>query len=425
MLIHIVRMGDTLASIAERYGVSVARLRADNGITSDRLVVGQALIVMLPSQVHTVKAGETLSSIASIYGITVIELIQNNPALAISRVLYPGQTLTISFQGEKIRTIAINGYAYPHIERMTLRRALPYLTYLSVFSYGFKESGELIVPDDAALLSTAKEFRSAPVLVFTSIDENGGFSSERASRLFNDPALQNRILDEIIAVMKTKGYVGMDADFEYIRTEDAEGFFGFLGNAAARLHSEGFFLSVALAPKTSASQAGLLYEAHDYSAIGGIADHVLLMTYEWGYAYGPPMAVAPINQVRSVVQYAVTEIPPAKINLGIPNYGYDWTLPFEREGSRATTIGNEEAIQIAERNGAEIRFDEAAMSPFFNYTAFGNKHVVWFEDVRSVQAKYDLADEFALAGVGYWSIMRPFAQNWAYISAKYRVEKVL
>ena len=65
------------------------------------------------------------------------------------------------------------------------------------------------------------------------------------------------------------------------------------------------------------------------------------------------------------------------------------------------------------------------MSPFFNYTAFGNKHVVWFEDVRSVQAKYDLADEFALAGVGYWSIMRPFAQNWAYISAKYRVEKVL
>ena len=80
MLIHIVRMGDTLASIAERYGVSVARLRADNGITSDRLVVGRALIVMLPSQVHTVKAGETLSSIASIYGITVIELIQNNPA---------------------------------------------------------------------------------------------------------------------------------------------------------------------------------------------------------------------------------------------------------------------------------------------------------------------------------------------------------
>ena len=237
MLIHIVRMGDTLASIAERYGVSVARLRADNGITSDRLVVGQALIVMLPSQVHTVKAGETLSSIASIYGITVIELIQNNPALAISRVLYPGQTLTISFQGEKIRTIAINGYAYPHIERMTLRRALPYLTYLSVFSYGFKESGELIVPDDAALLSAAKEFRSAPVLVFTSIDENGGFSSERASRLFNDPALQNRILDEIIAVMKTKGYVGMDADFEYIRTEDAEGFFGFLGNG--RINSDG------------------------------------------------------------------------------------------------------------------------------------------------------------------------------------------
>ena len=57
------------------------------------------------------------------------------------------------------------------------------------------------------------------------------------------------------------------------------------------------------------------------------------------------MAVAPIHKVRQVVEYALTKIPAEKINLGIPNYGYDWTLPYERGSSKARTISNTEAIQ--------------------------------------------------------------------------------
>ncbi|MBS5659858.1 MAG: hypothetical protein KHW79_01085, partial [Clostridiales bacterium] len=146
----------------------------------------------------------------------------------------------------------------------------------------------------------------------------------------------------------------------------------------------------------------------------------------WGYTYGPPMAVAPLNKVAEVLDYAVTEIPPEKILMGIPNYGYDWQLPFERGVTRATTIGNQQAIEIAARYGAEIQFDETAQSPYFEYfTRNGVKHVVWFEDIRSIQQKLDLADEFRLRGVGYWNIMRPFAQNWALISALYDVQKVV
>ena len=89
-------------------------------------------------------------------------------------------------------------------------------------------------------------------------------------------------------------------------------------------------LIAALAPKTSAGQKGTLYEGHDYTAIGAACDAALLMTYEWGYTYGPPMAVAPIRNVRQVVEYALTEIPPEKIWLGVPTYGYDWTLPYEK-----------------------------------------------------------------------------------------------
>lgn len=140
----------------------------------------------------------------------------------------------------------------------------------------------------------------------------------------------------------------------------------------------------------------------------------------------PPMAVAPLNNVRQVVTYAVSQIPPEKIMLGIPNYGYDWKLPYERGVTRATSIGNEEAVRIAAENGATILFDERAQSPYFEYFARDrSKHIVWFEDVRSIQGKFNLITEFGLRGGGYWNVMRPFSQNWALLSQMFGIRKVV
>lgn len=124
------------------------------------------------------------------------------------------------------------------------------------------------------------------------------------------------------------------------------------------------------------------------------------------------MAVAPLNMVRRVVEYAVTEIPPQKIKLGIPNYGYDWPLPYERGVTRARTIGNIEAVQIAIEHGVDIQFDDVVQSPFFRYTEEGIEHEVWFEDVRSIRAKFGLIQEFGLVGAGYWQLMQLFRANW-------------
>ena len=124
------------------------------------------------------------------------------------------------------------------------------------------------------------------------------------------------------------------------------------------------------------------------------------------------MAVAPINMVRRVVEYALTEIPREKISLGIPNYGYDWPLPFVRGETKATTVSNREAVQIAIDHGVNIYFDETAMAPYFRYWQYGIQHEVWFEDVRSMKAKFDLIKEYGLTGAGYWQIMQLFLANW-------------
>jgi len=135
------------------------------------------------------------------------------------------------------------------------------------------------------------------------------------------------------------------------------------------------------------------------------------------------MAVAPLPQVRSVLEYGVSEIPPEKIFMGVPNYGYDWKLPYVPKVSRATSIGNEEAVQLAARVGAEILYDASAQAPHFFYTQNGDRHEVWFEDVRSIEAKYGLLEELQLFGSGYWNVMRPFAQNWTFLSTRYDIKK--
>ena len=98
--------------------------------------------------------------------------------------------------------------------------------------------------------------------------------------------------------------------------------------------------------------------------------------------------------------------------MGVPNYGYDWKLPYVRGESKAVTIGNIEAIQIALRNDSQIFYDETAQSPYFSYVADGITHEVWFEDARSMLAKYRLVREYGLHGIGCWQIMQLFRNMW-------------
>lgn len=137
------------------------------------------------------------------------------------------------------------------------------------------------------------------------------------------------------------------------------------------------------------------------------------------------MAVAPLNKVREVLNYGVSEIPEPKVLQGIPNYGYDWTLPFVRDVSKARSLGNAEAVELAERYRAEILFDDIAAAPYFYYTdATGREHVVWFEDVRSIRDKLALNTSYPLAGVSYWNIMREFPQNWNLLNQLVRARNV-
>lgn len=376
--------------------------------------------------IHIVASGDTVNSIAATYQIGADTIIYNN------QLIYPytlviGQALLLSTPStiQPSRFVVTNGYAYPFINQWVLNQTLPYLSRLSVFSYGFSMEGELIPPmvDDSYMIQAALINGTAPFLTLTPFDVSGRFSNSLISAVINHPVTKRTLIENLTSTVLEKGFQGVDIDFEYILPQDRIVFADFVRDVRSAINQLGYPVTVALAPKTSDDQPGLLYEGKDYALLGEAADEVLLMTYEWGYTYSQPMAVAPINNVRQVVEYALTRIPNEKINLGIPNYGYDWPLPYEKGVTRATTIGNVEAITIAANNGANIQFDETAMSPFFTYINNGITHEVWFEDVRSMQAKFNLVEEYELHGMGYWQIMRLFRANWLLLTDRFLIDK--
>ena len=148
------------------------------------------------------------------------------------------------------------------------------------------------------------------------------------------------------------------------------------------------------------------------------------MTYEWGYSGGPAMAVSPIGPVTDVVDYALTEMPSNKIMLGQNLYGYDWTLPYEPGGEYARALSPQQAIALARSTNQAILYDEEAQAPyFFYYDDQGNQHEVWFEDARSIQAKFQLIKDKNLRGISYWKLGLAFPQNWFLLNDQFTIQK--
>lgn len=422
MTIHIVAAGQTLYSIANVYSIDLGLLAGWNGLRPPyTLAVGQSLLILEPEETYTVQPGDTLSSIARQTGQTILQLLRDNPALGGVDRIYPGQVLAIGTTETPRGAVEVNGYAYPFVRQNILRGILPYTSYLTPFTYGITSEGGLVNLNDASLLTLAAQYGVAPLMHLSTLTENDTFSTQRAELVLSDPEKQARLIEDAVQNVTEKGYRGLDLDFEYLGRDNAAPYAAFARRMRQAMNALGYPLITALAPKTSDNQPGLLYEGHDYAALADASDAVLLMTYEWGYTYGPPMAVAPIDAVRRVVEYALGRIPPEKILLGFPNYGYDWTLPYEAGTTKARSISNEEAVSLAVQYGAEIRFDERAQTNWFSYQSGGQLHEVWFEDARSTLAKYNLILEFGLRGVGFWNYMRPFAVGFSLLNAMFQI----
>ncbi len=419
-IMYIVKPGESLWKIAQNYGTSIQSLMQNNQITNpERIYPGMQ--VMIPAIRYKVQRGESLFKIAQKYGVSLQDLLKVND-IKNANIVNPGTILVIPRKNRPV--IDVNGYIYILGEQAVpiVREDGNHLTYLSPFAYRIKETGELEPIDDLPAISAGYEEKAVPMMCITNFTSTD-LGQNLAHAVLSSPQVINTLLTNIISIMSTKKYQGLNIDFEGVLPADRELYNSFLQTAVNRLHPKGYFVSSALAPKTGSGQVGVLYEAHDYEAHGRILDFVILMTYEWGYRKGPPQAISPINQIEKVLDYAVSVIPRNKIFFGFQIYARDWLLPFV-VGQEAETISNQEAIIRAAKYGTVIQFDPVAQSPFFLYTdTQGRMHEVWFEDARSAQAKFDMVKAYRLRGISYWALGYPYPENWTLLEDNFTVRK--
>lgn len=428
MIIHVVQEGETIYSIALLYGVSLAKLIEANGLIEPyNLAIGQSLVILVPEITYTVKEGDCLESIANQYGITLMELYQNNPILYNSEFLYPGEVLIISYN--KIGKITTHGNTVPYINIDTLKKTLPYLTYLSILNYTATDEGEIVsYYDDTSIIQITKDYGVMPLMLLTTLSLQGEANIRTAYDLLLNDDFQNKQIDNILTILKEKGYYGVNYSFEYINISNIKYYNNYFTKLTERLNQEGYLVFAIINPNITIVDNEVRFARVDLSALDDLAYNVILMNYQWAKNTNPPGPISSINSLNEYLNYIIEYISPDKLVVGIPTIGYDWELPYSAGISSVTSLTLERAQRLAYDVGATIHFDESSQTPYFNYF-FGEvipvEHVVWFIDARSITALLDLVPKYNLLGSGIWNITVYNPQIWSIINALYDIDKVL
>lgn len=428
MFIHVVQPGDTIQSIADFYCLPAAVLIRDNGLDDpDHLVVGQCIVIAPPELVYTSQRGDTLKSIAAAYNVPIMQLLQNNPFLADRDYIIPGERIVISYA--KIGTIATHSITLPYVNIRTLRRTLPYLTYISIVNYTATDEGEIVTyQDDTEFIRLAKEYHTIPLMFLTTLTLQGEANIRAAFNLLLNEEIQDRLAENILNIIKSKGFYGINISFEFITPANLPYVENAYSRIVQRIIDEGYLAFATINPDIRLVGNEVEFLRLDYTLLGQMTDNILFMNYEWATNPNPPSPISSIYSISIYLDYLKETIILEKLNLGISTIGYDWKLPYFTGISSVRSLTYDSAVSLARIEHVPIQFDEMSQTPFFLYSVEGNRpfpteHIVWFIDARSINALLNLVSVNNLHGIGIWNITVFNPQLWLLVNSQYYIRK--
>lgn len=300
-----------------------------------------------------------------------------------------------------------------------VRENLDLFDEVSPVWYSLDQTGRVVLADaeyttvdrPAVRNLQAHDIRVIPTV--TNLRE-GDWDVEVVQAMLHDPAAMGTHVQELVELAVTEGYDGIDIDYEDLSGADRAAYSAFLAKLGTELRAAGKLLTTAVHPKASDAGYDERNLAQDYRAIGGAADQVRVMTYDYSWETSPPGPVAPADWVEEVINWTVTQIPPDKVILGVVLLGYDWA------GGRGVTVDHEQAQSTAHTHGATVKRSDDG-SPWFTYQdSSGNRHEVWYEDARSARAKLELVSRYGLGGAFFWRLGGEDSSVWPEVRAALR-----
>lgn len=421
MAIHVVKTGETLWTISSIYGISMSSIMSVNGLQSSNAIV-PGLALYLPvnkmiDRVYRIKAGDTLWQLAERFSTTLENILFANPALDPVGLVIGQKIIIPSPLKMQLKTL---GFIVPYNPSTFLQNMNIFsdkLTYLAVVSYSFTDEGyAYVLLEDREIVKGCKQRNIIPLLMIRNF-RGTDFDAELAGTVLENPTYRNNLIKSLLNFISDRGYGGVSIDLEFIPPPRRNDFNVFLKDLKKALGKR--ILHVNVHSKTEDIPTNRIIGAYDYAAIGRIADIVAVMTIDFGYPTGPPDPVSPAWWVEEVIRYSITQINPRKLQIALPLYGYEKIIPSNETRALSVLGAQSLAIQV----GSTIRYDIAAQSPWYSYRSEKLEKIVWFEDIRSYIAKYNLIDLYALLGTTFWQLSLQAPQNWNYMRDHIQVLK--
>lgn len=291
----------------------------------------------------------------------------------------------------------------------SLKANIAHLTHVSPYYYSLKPDGTIDARNEQP--ETTAFLRANGVKILPMISTNAQHDAFHV--LLDTPEEQDRLVAALVALVATKGYDGIQIDFEGLNPADRGLLADFMRRLHARLAPAGKLTTMAVAAKASDVQTGW-GGVYDYAALAPAVDLVVLMAYDYHYQNGKdPGAIAPVGWVRSVAQFGARQFGADKVLLGMPLYGMDWNTA---KSPPARSLRMDDGPALARRAGATSGYSVVDDANWVRYTdETGDTHEAWYEDECSIAAKLQVMTDLGLVGFATWRLGQENAAAWTAI----------
>ncbi len=286
-------------------------------------------------------------------------------------------------------------------------------------------------------------------LMMTSTDGSG---RRHLARALEDPALRTDTVQKLVAMGSDPRIDGIDLDFETFAFDDGrstwaatrKNWIAFIQELSVALRAQGKLLSVTVPPVNNFKRKPSSgYWVYAINVIEPYVDKIKVMMYD--YSVARPGPIAPLSWVRRITRFLATNLPPSKVQIGVPAYGRDWVAlrlkgkkrgqlkingecPVDKVVSTATNTISARGIDaylaglgLSRDNLFRTAYGEAGLNYSLDYTGvtalglpttcrvFRTAHL---SDATSVSARAQIAKNWGIGGIALWTIAFGDPAQW-------------
>lgn len=242
--------------------------------------------------------------------------------------------------------------------------------------------------------------------------QNYNLNSSVSNFIMEHDDIQEKVILNLLKYVKFYGFPGINLDLEGVKIDNKTKYINFVRKMSNIFHKNDCVLGLSIPAKTENNRDSSWSGAYDYNKLSPIVDEIIIMAYDYHWSGGPPGAIAPLNWVRDVIDYAILEIPFEKLYIGIPFYGYDWVLGSD---NRAKALSFQQIKELLKITNSTIQWDQDSQTPYFVYRDQLGEHEVWFENGKSISKKLQLVKDFHIRGAAFWRLGLEDEFLWNYI----------